>query len=260
MKKVSSKILFGGLFLLVLGGSLFPYRKPASFFLWEKTHCACVSLLNSKDALLDYRIAEYYFSPADYNLDQAKKYYEKTLALEPTWVKPHYQLGRIHFLQGKFNPALAEFDRVLDLNPDYSRGYYMKGLTLGYYGNLIDATKAFKRFIELEPEGWAGYNDLSWLYFQLGEYAKVRDVSLEGLSRAPENVWLLNMHGLALLNLGEKEGAKEYFSLAKARADKMEPKDWGVAYPGNDPSIYAEGLERMRETIGHNLTLVETGS
>lgn len=102
---------------------------------------------------------------------------------------------------------------------------------------------------------WAGYNDLAWLYFQLGDYEKTLSVSESGLQNSSDNAWLLNMHGLALHNLGRSEEAKEYFDRAKKRVDTLTPEDWGRAYPGNDPAIYAEGLARMREAIEHNLSL-----
>ena len=35
----------------------------------------------------------------------------------------------------------------------------------------------------------------------------------------------------------------------------MSEKDWGAAYPGNNPKVYAEGLSAMRQNIDDNITL-----
>ncbi|MDI9355336.1 MAG: hypothetical protein QM532_04205 [Cyanobium sp. MAG06] len=37
----------------------------------------------------------------------------------------------------------------------------------------------------------------------------------------------------------------------------MTERDWGVAYPGNDPAIYSKGLEAMKKSINDNLKLLE---
>ena len=61
------------------------------------------------------------------------------------------------------------------------------------------------------------------------------------------------MHGLALLNLGDKTNAKKEFEKALNIVKKMVPEDWGGSYPGNNPNIYKEGLIRMQNTIEENL-------
>ena len=39
----------------------------------------------------------------------------------------------------------------------------------------------------------------------------------------------------------------------------MTEKDWGQAYPGNNPSTYGEGFSKMKESIQANLELIRTG-
>lgn len=240
------------------------YLPPLSQWLWAVTPSVPVAYvttaLNPRDITLQEKIGRYFFNHGAYDINRAKAAYERVLALDPESLPAHYQLGRIEFLRGDFFRAIRYIDRVLALDPDFAKGYYMRGLILGYRGDLNKAVEAFQEYVRRVPHEWAGYNDLAWLHFQLGEYEETLAVTTDGLKVGANNAWLLNMHGLALLNLNRKDEARTYFEQAKERADQMQPADWGIAYPGNDPAIYAEGLERMREAIEHNLDLVQQPS
>jgi hypothetical protein len=37
----------------------------------------------------------------------------------------------------------------------------------------------------------------------------------------------------------------------------MTEKDWGHAYPGNDPRIYSTGLNAMKTSIAQNFDLIK---
>ena len=107
--------------------------------------------------------------------------------------------------------------------------------------------------MQYDSIGWAGYNDLSWIYFQHGNFPAAEEIAVFGLGYAPENAWLHNSVGVAQLAQGKKAQARVHFKRALERLDQMTPDDWGIAYPGNDPTIYTEGLESMRQSIVHNL-------
>jgi tetratricopeptide (TPR) repeat protein len=95
------------------------------------------------------------------------------------------------------------------------------------------------------------------VYFSAGKYEEARDAALDGLKNGPDNMWLNNSLGVALLNLGDKEGALEAFIIAEKSAEKLTPADWGVSYPGNDPVMYESGLEETKASIHHNLHLLD---
>ncbi|TXH01139.1 MAG: tetratricopeptide repeat protein [Candidatus Moraniibacteriota bacterium] len=245
--------------VVLIAASLFPYQKAITTFVWEKTRQPfLVTLLSPSDANLHFTMAEYYFHHGAYDIEQAKYLYERTILLNPQHLEAHYQLGRIYFIQSQFWLALDHIRIVLNLDPEYKRGYYMHGLIHGYSGNMIQAIYGFEEFIKRDDFNWAGYNDLAWVYFQIGDFGQTLEVATRGLERAAGNPWLHNMRGLALMNLGKSEEARTDFLTAHKRVLEMTPADWGIAYPGNDPTIYAEGLKRMQEAIEHNLALIKT--
>lgn len=217
-----------------------------------------IALANSHDPEVFFDIGENFFGQGRiYDSTKAEQAYLQAIALRPNFLEAHYQLGRTYFIQGRFARALFETREVLRLDPEFKKAYYMYGLISGYQGNYDEAIYGFSEFIKRDDFNWAGYNDLAWIYFQQGNYEKTRDTAREGLKRAETNPWLHNMHGTALMNLGEKEEAKQAFEIALNEANKMTPEHWGGSYPGNDPRTYTSGLEQMRSAIKHNLDLIQ---
>lgn len=242
--------------MLIVGLALLPYRTPVARALWDHWRLDSVATaLNRTDADLAFSVAEHYFNHGAYDIARAKYFYERAIALRPDFIEARYQLARIHFLQSDFVRSLAELRTVLELDPEFKRAYYMLGLVNGYNGNLIESAKGFEEFIKRDSFNWAGYNDLAWVYFQLGDFARTLETAERGLAQAAGNAWLLNMRGLALMNLDRRDEAYQVFAEAKDAASRLSAADWGTAYPGNDPAIYAEGLARMQEAIDHNLEL-----
>lgn len=237
--------------------AVFVYRIGVSRFVWKNVHTATIATaLNPKDAVLRFEIGNYYFGGGVYNPERAEKYFKQALEIDSNIPGAHYQIARIYFVRGNFYTALQEINKEIELNPDFKRSYYVRGLVRGYSRNLAEAESDFKEFLKWKPESWAGWNDLAWVYFQEGKYKEARDSARKGLDIYPDNPWLLNSLGVALLNTGEKYDAKEAFAKALSVAESMVPEDWGRAYPGNNPEIYSEGLLKMKESIGNNLKLL----
>lgn len=215
-----------------------------------------------------FEMGEYYFNSHNstdgaYDLKLARQYY--TQAIEEGSEEPlvWYQLGRVDFLEGNYNAALYKFEKQISLHGDaIPNVYYMKGLTFGYKGRSEQNEEAwkqaeenFKKYLEYDQETPWTRTDLAWVYFSQGKFAEMLPLLEEGLVYEPYNPWLLNMHGLALMNTGSKEKAHEEFLLAKEYAGYLSPEDWGRTYPGNDPAAWAQGLIEFQSLIQKNLDL-----
>jgi tetratricopeptide (TPR) repeat protein len=190
-----------------------------------------------------------------YNLEKAESYYNKAIELDEKFRFAHYQRARVYFLTMRYRMAIDEVNKEILYNPDFSRSYYLRGLVYGYDKKFPEAASDFTEFISREPDEWAGYNDLAWVLFQMGDYAGVKE-AMEIILVQSRNAWLLNAYGVALLNLEENEKALEIFIEAKDLASRMTPELWGVAYIGNDPGIYPIGLEEMKRNIDENIEIV----
>jgi len=208
------------------------------------------------DANIQYLLGNHHLGgDGKYEISLAGKFFDQAIMLDDRMPLVHYQKARIHFLNSRYAKALTEVNKELEYNPSFSRSYYLRGLVYGYDGQYHLAALDFARFTILEPEEWAGYVDLSWALFQLGEYAEVRE-RLEQILPKTRNAWLLNAYGVALLNLGEFEASRSALLEAKDLASRMTPEMWGIAYVGNDPRIYEVGLTEMRKNIDENLERV----
>ena len=238
--------------------AVYNYHSGVSSFVWENFHIASVATaLNPDDSTLRFEIGNYYFGGGAYNTEKAEDYFKKALEIDTNISGAHYQIARIYFVRGNFNSALGEINKEIERHPDFRRSHYVRGLVNGYSGRLAEAESDFEEFLKWKPESWAGWNDLAWVYFQEGKYKEARDSARRGLEIYPENPWLLNSLGVALLNTGQKYYAKEVFARALAAVSSMSPEDWGRAYPGNNPEIYTEGLSKMKQSMRDNLKLLE---
>ena len=224
---------------------------------WSDTHFALLAVaIAPHDAPLRFAIGNYYFGDGTYDLKKAEGSFRDALALDPHLERVHYQLARIYFMNSNFPSALAEIDTEITLFPDFERSYYVRGLIYGYANEPDKAIADFKEFLRWKPESWAGHNDLAWVYFLKGDYKNSAATAREGLTYAPNNVWLLNSLGVALLNEGNPAEAEKSLTAALSVANKMTPEDWGRSYPGNNPSVYGDGLDAMKASIERNLALI----
>jgi tetratricopeptide (TPR) repeat protein len=201
---------------------------------------------------------EYYFSESNYDVQQAKAYYEAA-----TWVAggyypgAYYQIARIHFITGELDEALVFINKELEVMPAFKRSYYVRALVYAYQGNFSLAENDFKQFLLWKPESWAAWNDISWVYFSEGKYKEALNAALAGLHYAPDNPWLNNSAGAAHLNLGHYADAYEFFNQSLIKTRSLGEIRWGRAYPGNNPRIYSYGYAAMIRSIEKNIQLAK---
>ena len=244
------KYLVGCIAIILLIFSTYVFRKEVSIISWRITHIPSLSYALNPSAELAFSIGNYYFNTgvyADgtYDLKRAEQHFRKALRYDDSLPGPLYQLARIEFIIGDLNIALVRIDTHIKRhysNQAYLvRGFYMRALILGFMGEADEAIDQYKELIELKKEigekGWASYNDFAWAYFLKGDFKNVAVVALEGLSYFPDNLWLLNMAGIAELNVGNKKEAKEFLEKSLELARQLTNADWSEAYPGNDPEI-----------------------
>lgn len=268
-----SAVIFCIIFGIFLGlsenlfDSLLPRDALARVF-WHRYGRADIALvLVHRDVELVMQLGNYYFNGTlgqnEYKLDKAERAYKKAVASDDKILWGHYQLSRIAFVRGNYELALEEIDKELEANPQNLRSLYVRGLIYGYRNHLGDLAKAeydFRRFTFWAPSEWAGYNDLAWILFKEGKYAEAeRELgrAFDDIPATNKNPWLLNALGVARLNLGNKNGAREAFLGALAEAEKLTENEWRTSYPGNDPASAANGLKKFLEALKENIRRAE---
>jgi len=253
----SKLLVLGSIFLLLVTG-VFCTKAKLALFVWKTVPVPALALaLDSHNPVLLRDIGNFYFSSEHYDIQKAEKYFKEAIEVDVTIPLVHYQLARVHFINGEFIPAIKEIDKEIELYPNYKRSFYVRGLVYGYLDNFDRAASDFQTFLEAYPNSWAGHNDLSWIYFKKGDFISARDVAQKGLQHYPDNPWLLNSLGIALLNLEQGEEAKRVFEESLKHFENLDTGSWGRAYPGNNPKIYSEGLHQTKDSVMFNMSLLE---
>jgi tetratricopeptide (TPR) repeat protein len=219
--------------------------------------------LGLSSAYNDIEDAEYRFN-GTYNLQKARTHYSNLIrederGNERAW----YQLGKIDFIEGHFDAAIYRFNQQrAHFGNTLPQVHYMLGLSYGYKAlstksdaDWQKAEKSFRKFMEFAPSSPWPRVDLAWVYFSQGKYDEMVPILEKGLEHEPQNAWLLNAYGLALLNIGDKVAAKRQFEKAKTAASELTVRDWGNAYKENDPSTWKNNLHKFERVIENNLQI-----
>jgi tetratricopeptide (TPR) repeat protein len=250
----------------------------STFFVLATARCMDILVapveqaINLTADMSDFDRGQYYFNHGQYadgtyDLKEARKYFTRAIAADPkanhlAW----YQLGRIDFLEGRFNDALYKFNmQQVYFGDGVPSVHYMLGLTYGYKARRDNdayswrkAEEGFQTYIGFaEYSPWARV-DLAWVYFSQGKFEEMLPILEQGIEHHRDNPWLHNMYGLALLNTGQKEAARAHFELASELASYVTPEEWGMSYPGNDPRSWTQGLREFQELIKKNLKLADS--
>jgi tetratricopeptide (TPR) repeat protein len=182
------------------------------------------------------------------SLDQAERYFEKSLELDPhlplalnnlghTWSRkgnpqkalpyflkavendPHYvnalnNVGCTYIELKRSSESISYFERAIILDPDFLRTYYNISRAYIEMHDLNKAVEYLTRYLKLQPNDPDGLNNLGKCYFDQGKYNEALDIYLKALKISPDDYIVLNNMGNAYFMLGNPEKAIEFYKLA----------------------------------------------
>jgi tetratricopeptide (TPR) repeat protein len=182
-----------------------------------------------------------------------------------------FLLGRVYFVEGKLSKSILNYTESIKLNKEYKEAYYGRGLTYGFSSPIFypEAIKDFQTYIDMDNAeyqltggraygAWAGYNDLAWVYYLSGNFAKAEEAARAGLEITQSNPWLLNMLGAILLEQHRCGEAIESLKQADLLLGAINKDQFGEAYSGDNPKNWEPGKENMAKTIKDNLELCKS--
>ncbi len=127
---------------------------------------------SSKDAKYHYENGNVLGNAGKF--EEAKKEYCKAIALDPDFIKPHYNLGNIYLGEGNNSKALYELNIVIILlknNSDYTYltagAYHIRGMAQFKLDNFQTAILDFTKSISYDSNTWTVY------FFRAKAYDKV---------------------------------------------------------------------------------------
>lgn len=222
------------------------YLKGRQFSLsWMKSHLLRARWMFAKAAELDPNYARayagiaacdsilYLYHVSEASLDSILETVAKALTLDPTLVEPHAARGLalLHF--GRSDDAVEAFEQALALDPNlyeanffYSRYFYARG-------DFQRAAELLERAAQIRSDDYRSASLAVAAYRVLGrDEDRLRCARLaveraeRELAEHPENSSPAQFGAIALANLGELEGAREWTK----RAISMDPDDSEAQY------------------------------
>jgi tetratricopeptide (TPR) repeat protein len=162
--------------------------------------------------------------PAD-----ARKAYEKALALDPRLGMAHANLAILLAFGREFSAAADHFSRAIDLagDPaDRARYYYLRGRIYRQQDSPLEAAKDFEQAIKLRPNYEEAYLELGMTRADLGNDAGALPAFEKAVSLAPEDAGARYQLGTAYLRAGQPQAAAEHLRAAA----RMQPDDRDTLY------------------------------
>jgi len=251
-----------GVLLILLVVLLVQNRVMVATWWWNTTHTLPeVALFVSQDTNLGVQMADYYFDAGwvqvAYDINRAERLYKQVHSIDPTVAWVWYQKGRIAFLRSEYEKSLEYLQIYQDMTPEVKpKALYLQGVVQGFAGRPNVALQTLKTYYEYDNTSWYIYNNLAWVYFQLGQFDDMNIISATGLEMHPDNPWLLMNRSLALYNLGKVEQAKTFINQSYEQAVQLSQSDWSTTYPGNDPAIASMGLTEFLSVVEANRSLI----
>jgi tetratricopeptide (TPR) repeat protein len=117
-----------------------------------------------------YNRANAYDALQDY--DRAIADYSRTISLDQNYSKAYNNRGLVYSRQGRSELALADFTRALTIDPQYTIAYNNRGLTYGRIGDYDHAIGDFTKAVQIDPTYTNALYNRAITYYQTGQYEK----------------------------------------------------------------------------------------
>ncbi|MDD5063916.1 MAG: tetratricopeptide repeat protein [Phycisphaerae bacterium] len=140
-------------------------------------------------------------------LDEAAKQFDKSLQINPEYLKALSHKGKVLLEQGKFNEAITWFTEMVRTVPDYPDVQYLLGVSYARKGEYEKSVPLFEAALRLKPNWPDAYNDLALAYLLIGKYEPAIRNYNESLRLKPDNPAAINNLGIALKKQADIEAA-----------------------------------------------------
>ncbi len=114
----------------------------------------------------------------------------------------YYNLGHVHYSQGRYQLALKYLDRALELSPKYTDALNIRGLAYDALGNYQLAISDFDSAVQIDPRNANAFNNRGMTNCKRGNYQDAINDFDKSIEINPRNSTAYNNRGNARLSLG----------------------------------------------------------
>jgi adenylate cyclase len=165
----------------------------------------------------------------------------QALALDDKLAEAHASRGLALSLVQRYPEAMAEFERAIELDPNSFEGHYFYGRACFAQDRPAEAAVQFERAAALKPDDYQSPAMLVMIYRAIGRQQdvvaaarKVVEIAEQELGKHPENPRPAYLGAGSLIELGERDRAREWI----ARAMATDPDDLLTQY--NVACVYSK--------------------
>lgn len=145
--------------------------------------------------------------------DEAISWYNKSLKVDPYFIKAYDNIGLAYARQGKLEEAGRCYEKVLDKNPHSPFTYNNLGNILRRQGEVYQAMEYYRKGLDIYPYPEI-YNNLGITLAQLNRVDEAIEVYRKGLKVDNNHPELYNNLGNALFYKGDLEEAADSYRRA----------------------------------------------
>jgi tetratricopeptide (TPR) repeat protein len=153
-------------------------------------------------------------------------YFQKALALSPTWTLAETNLCGSYIDLGRPGEAVQACEKALQIDSTFALAHHNLGVAFMEQSQRKKAIKQFQKALQYDPNYPMTYLKLGTSFYFENDYENAKIMFLECLRVAPENAFALYNLGLTSAELGQNQEALEYFHSVSI----LTPENVGVYY------------------------------
>jgi Tfp pilus assembly protein PilF len=198
-----------------------------------------------KDPQYQYNLGLFYLNGN--RVDEALKYLEKSIALNPRSHLAWNAVGLARSIKGDLQGSAAAFQKSLEINPGFTEAHNNLGTIYQELGFADKAEAEFRKALE-DPAYLSlelPHYNLARLFYTLERFDDARDEVERSIQLKPRFAMAYNLKGLILERKGELPGAVD----AYGQAVKLVPDDPTFGFNFGAALFKNEEFERAKDVL-----------
>ena len=183
--------------------------------------------------------------------NEALKYLNEALALDPDHAPSLKLLGTVQFKKKNFEEAAAALERYLELQPNDAEAHTSLGITYEQLGQASRAEAEYQKAIGIDGHPEAAFG-LAKLYYDQTKLEAALEIIGGAIEKNPRSAPYCNLQGVILNQMGRYPDALASFqnALHYAPNDIYLAVNLGIAYINNkQPDKARELLEKVLSSV-----------
>lgn len=173
----------------------------------------------------------------------------RALALDPTLVAGHNNLGIALKDLGRLDDAEIEYRKALDLDPGYAASHHNLGELFQRRGQLEEARRCFENALQADPRLIQSRISLGNVLADRGEFEGAVRCYEKSIVQSPAPARIYMNLGIVLQNLGNTEGALEAFKRVVADIPNSVEAHFNLSGALLESGRFGAAIETVQEAI-----------